>query len=216
MLDYKHVEQIKEMVMKELEASGLLNRFNQVPASISARHLHISRADLDILFGKDYKLTVSRWISQPGQFASNEKVTLVTENGSINNVRILGPLRQETQVELAKSDIRRLGLQPHVRSSGNIKGTPGILLRGPKGQVELSQGVIIADRHIHMKPNDASNYGVKDGQEVAVKVSGPRGGVLEHVKIRVSENYVLDFHIDTDDASAFLIETGDLLELIVQ
>ncbi len=208
-------KEITKLVLEELKYSRLLFQdYSKIPVSISARHLHLCREDLDALFGKGYELTFNRNISQPGQFASNEKVTLISEKNRIENVRILGPLRNRTQVELSKSETRLLGIKPFVRSSGDLKNTPGLILEGPKGRITLKEGVIIPDRHIHMTPKDAENYGVEDGQRVEVKVEGRKGGVLSNVTIRVSSRYKLDFHIDTDDANAFFINNGDMLEII--
>lgn len=208
-------KEITRLVLEELKDSGLLHQdYSKVPVSISARHVHLSREDLDTLFGKGYELTVNRYISQPGQFASNEKVTLISEKGKIQNVRVLGPIRGKTQVELAKSETRLLGIEAVVKNSGDLENTPGLILEGPRGRIILKEGVIVPDRHIHMTPQDAKNYGVEDGQRVSVKVDGRKGGVLSNVTIRVGPKYKLDFHIDTDDANAFFIENGDMLELI--
>lgn len=208
-------KEIAKLVMQELKTSGLLiNEYNKVPVSVSARHLHLCREDLEALFGKGYELTVEKEISQPGQYAAKEKVTLITDKGKIENIRVLGPLRNKTQIELTKSEARTLGLNLEVRNSGDLSNTSGVTIKGPKGSIELREGVIIADRHIHMTPEDAENYGVKNGQKVSVVVNGKKGGVLSNVTIRVNPRYKLDFHIDTDDANAFLIQNGDLLELV--
>lgn len=202
---------ITELVIKELEST---NRNNFVHVGVSARHIHLCQNDLDILFGKGYKLTEFKPLSQPGQFAAEEKVELITDKGSIKGVRILGPVRNVTQVELAKSETRILGLKGIVRSSGDIANTEGLTIVGPKGRVSISEGVIIADRHIHMTPLDAKHFGVKDGDVVSVKVPGKKGGIMGEVLIRVSDNYALDCHIDTDDANAFGIVNGTYLEVI--
>lgn len=208
-------KEIAKLVMQELKTSGLLiNEYNKVPVSVSARHLHLCREDLEALFGKGYELTVEKEISQPGQYAAKEKVTLITDKGKIENIRVLGPLRNKTQIELTKSEARTLGLNLEVRNSGDLDNTSGVTIKGPKGSIELREGVIIADRHIHMTPEDAENYGVKNGQKVSVVVNGKKGGVLSNVTIRVNPRYKLDFHIDTDDANAFLIQNGDLLDLV--
>lgn len=205
-------KEITELVVKEMEEMGLLTQ--SVPVSISARHLHVTKEHLEILFGKNYELTIEKEISQPGQFAAKEKVDLKTSKGEIRGIRILGPTRSKTQIELPKSDFRKLGLSGEVRNSGDVSGSEGILIVGPKGQVNLVEGLIIADRHIHMTPEDASRYGVESGQIVSVAVPGIKGGIMNHVTIRVSESYALDFHVDTDDANAFLLENGQLLQII--
>lgn len=208
-------KEIARLVLEELKDSGLLQQdYTKVPVSISARHLHLNQEDLESLFGKGYELTFNRYISQPGQFASNEKVTLISEKGKIENVRVLGPLRSKTQVEISKSDTRLLGIEPVVKSSGDLENTQGLILEGPRGRIALGEGVIVPDRHIHMTPQDANNYGVEDGQKVSIKVDGMKGGILSGVTIRVNPRYKLDFHIDTDDANAFFINNGDKLELI--
>ncbi len=202
------IEVLTKMVVDVMEEMGLLG--NLVPTGISARHVHLTREHIDLLFGKGYQLTALKPLSQPGQFAANETVNLVGPKGSIQKVRVLGPERSQSQVEVAQSDARRLGITAPVRSSGKLAGSPGILLQTPAGEVKLNQGVIIPDRHIHMTPADAARFGVKDGEKVSVSVTGEKGGRLENVTIRVSEQYALDFHIDTDDANAFLIRQGQM------
>lgn len=186
----------------------------EVPVGISARHVHLTREHVDRLFGQGYQLTHFKPLSQPGQFAANETVDLVGPKGTIGKVRVLGPERPHTQIEVPRSDARKLGVNPPVKTSGDINTTPGIVLRGPKGEVTLSQGVIIADRHIHMTPEDAISFRVKDGEKVHLQVEGDKGGILHNVSIRVSPNYALDCHIDTDDASAFQIQQGQIVTII--
>ena len=180
----------------------------QVPAGISARHVHLSREHVEMLFGTGYRLTPKKALSQPGQFACEEQVAVCGPVGTFSKVRILGPERRQSQVEIAFSDCRVLGIEAAVRSSGDLKGTPGILLKGPKGDVMLTEGVIIADRHIHMTPEDALWFGVSDQERVKVVVPGLKGGELGQVLIRVTKNSRLDFHVDTDDANAFQIRQG--------
>ena len=180
----------------------------QVPVGISARHVHLSKEHVEMLFGTGYRLTPIKALSQPGQFACEEQVAVCGRLGTLPRVRILGPERKQSQVEMAFSDCRGLGIQPQVRSSGDLKGTPGILLKGPKGEVLLTEGVIIADRHIHMTPEDSLWFGVSDQDRVSVAVNGPKGGVLDQVLIRVAQESRLDFHLDTDDANAFQLKQG--------
>ncbi|MDO4764840.1 MAG: phosphate propanoyltransferase [Eubacteriales bacterium] len=207
-MEKKHdlTEQITDLVIKNL--AELTENPYYIPVGISARHVHLTRADVDTLFGKGYQLTKFKDLSQPGQFAANEKVTIEGVTGKQMQLRILGPERSHSQVELAFSETRGLGIQPPVRSSGNISGTPGIKLIGPKGSVILKEGVIIADRHIHMTPADAKWFGVTDGERVEVVIPGQKGGVMNEVLIRVSDTARLDFHIDVDDANAFLLKQG--------
>lgn len=186
----------------------------KVPVGISARHVHVSQADLDILYGEGYQLTNKKDLLQEGQFASNELVDIVTEKGSFKNVRILGPVRKQTQVEIALTDALKLKLAIPVRDSGDLKGSPGISIVGPKGTVEITEGVIAAGRHIHMSPTDAANFGVKDKDIVTVRCGGERGLVFENVLIRAHESFRLEMHIDTDEANAAMCKNSGLVEVI--
>ncbi len=168
----------------------------------SARHVHLSQEDLETLFGKGYELTVKKMLSQPGQFASNEKVVVVGERGE-KAMSVLGPVRKESQVEVSLTDARSLGLKALVRESGDLEGTAGCVLKGPKGEVKLEKGVIAAKRHIHMTPEDAKNFGVENGQIVSVAVeTNGRSLVFGDTVIRVSDKYKLAMHIDTDESNA--------------
>ena len=207
-------KELAERVIRELKKAGVEvleplkeNRL-EVPVSVSARHVHLSREDMDRLFGAGSKLTVDRELSQPGQFAAAEKVTVTGPKGEISKVRVLGPLRRQTQVELAPSDARRIGVNPPVRPSGSLAGTPGVMLTGPLGSLELEEGCMIAERHIHMTCEQAEKRGLKNGQSVQVWIGGPRGGKLLGVRIRVSDDYTYDMHIDTDEANAFQAVPG--------
>lgn len=194
---------------------GMLHKkTDKIPVSISARHVHLNREALDTLYGEGYELTVFKELSQPGQYAANEKVTVAGPHGSFEGVRILGPLRKENQVEVSMTDARKLGIKPPVRSSGNIKDSASVILIGPKGTVILKEGCIVSERHIHMSPADAKHYGVQDMDKVMVKVHNEKGGILDNVFIRVRDDFELDMHIDTDDANAFLIKNSDWIELI--
>lgn len=174
----------------------------QIPIGISARHVHVTREVLDILYGKEYELTEMKEL-MGGQYAAKEQVTIVGANlRVIENVRILGPLRKETQIEVSKTDARKLGLNAPIRESGDVKGSMPITLVGPKGAVYLSEGCIVAMRHIHMNTDDAKRLGVKDKQIVSVATGeGIRKGVLSNVLIRVHPTYTLEMHIDTDEAN---------------
>lgn len=187
----------------------------KVPAGISNRHIHLSQEHIEVLFGAGHELTRTKDLSQPGQFACEEVVTLVGPKGSMPGVRVLGPARKATQIELAATDTFKLGVKPPVRDSGMLEGTPGVEVVGPNGKVQLDAGVIIAARHIHMTPEDAQKYNLKDGDRVKVSVPGPRAGIFEQVLIRVSSNYALDMHVDTDEGNAFGIKNGDLLDVIL-
>lgn len=186
----------------------------KVPVGISARHVHVSQADLDILYGEGYQLTVKKDLLQEGQFASNELVDIVTEKGSFKNVRILGPVRKQTQVEIALTDALKLKLAVPVRDSGDLKGSPGITIVGPKGTIEIPEGVIAAGRHIHMSLDDAAKFDVKDKDIVKVRCGGERGLLFENVLIRVHESFRLEMHIDTDEANAAMCKNSGLVEVI--
>lgn len=185
----------------------------KVPVGVSNRHLHLSQADLETLFGEGYQLTPLKDLSQTGQYAAEEVVTLVTKKSAIQNVRILGPTRPETQVEISRTDAFALGLRPPVRDSGSISDSESVTLVGPKGSLQLSQGVIIALRHIHMSETDADSFGVKDKETVTVKTSGERSLTFENVLVRVREDFVLEFHIDTDEANAAGLGNGEQVEV---
>ena len=169
----------------------------------SARHVHVTQEVLDVLYGKGYNLTVRKELSQPGQFASGEKVEVVGPKGSLK-CSILGPCRKLNQIEVSFTDARSLGLVPPVKESGDIEGSCPCKLVGPCGEVELDKGVIVAKRHIHMTPADAKEFGVQNGDVVSVKVLNETGRkvVFEDTVVRVSEKYALAMHIDTDEANA--------------
>ncbi|WP_084522338.1 phosphate propanoyltransferase [Atopobium fossor] len=187
---------------------------DSVTIGVSGRHIHLSQEHLDRLFGKDYELNVAKELSQPGQYAAKECVTLVGPKGVIQNVRVLGPTRKQTQVEVLAGDTFKLGIPQVIRLSGKLKGTPGITVVGPKGTVVLSEGVIVAARHIHMSCAEASERGLRDGQIVSIRFDGERAGQLDNVAIRVTENSALDCHIDTEEANALHIANGSVVQII--
>lgn len=187
----------------------------KIPLGISGRHVHVTQAHLETLFGKGYELTEFKPLSQPGQYAANEKVDVVSPKGNvIKGVRILGPVRPASQVEISRSDALRGGFIAPVRSSGDVKGSGPCTLVGPEGSVELEEGVIIADRHIHFSLEDAEAFGVSNGDIVSILVEGEKPGLLGNVLCRVSKSYALDCHLDTDDGSAFMLNTGDFATLV--
>ena len=181
----------------------------RIPIGVSNRHVHVSRADLDRLYGKDYALTRKSELGQPGQFAANETVTLQGPKGTFEHVRILGPVRSQSQVEISKTDSFRLCVKAPIALSGHLQGTPGITLIGPRGTVDLPCGVIIAKRHIHMTPAQAAARHLKDGQIVDVETFGERRGILGDVIIRVSDTAGLEMHIDVDEANACSLSNHD-------
>ena len=169
----------------------------------SARHIHVSQEDLEILCGKGAKLESRAPLSQPGQFVSTTRLTIVGPKNSLERVSILGPTRKKSQVEISLTDARMIGVTAPIKESGDIAGTPGIKLIGPAGELELKEGLIIAKRHIHMHPNDAQEFGVKNGEIVGVKIkTADRSIVLADTVIRVREDFSLAMHIDTDEANA--------------
>lgn len=185
-----------------------------IPVGVSNRHLHLSQADLNSLFGEGYQLSKTKDLSQPGQFACKETVTICGPNGAIEKVRVLGPVRSKTQVEILEGDCYKLGVKTEPRLSGDLKLTPGITIVGPVGSVQIPEGLIVALRHIHMLPEDAAHYGVHDGQMVSIEISGPRGGVFKNVAIRVTGESALEFHIDTEEANAMKVNSLSKIKLI--
>ena len=188
-----------------------------IPIETSARHIHITQEDFEILYGKGAKLTFAKELSQPGQFACRERLTVVGPRGRFEKVVILGPFRRETQVEISVTDARKLGIKSVIRQSGDLEDTPGCTLIGPKGSLELERGVIVAKRHIHMTPVDALRARVKDNDIVfVITTSYERSLIFSDVVVRVSPSFSLAMHVDTDKANAFANEenpTGVILKL---
>ncbi|SFL44565.1 putative phosphotransacetylase [Paenibacillus sp. 1_12] len=182
----------------------------QVPIGVSARHIHLSENHIERLFGSGYQLQVLKDLSQPGQFAAVETVAVVGPKGRFDKVRILGPARSKTQLEISRTDAFTVGVNPPVRESGHTEGTPGITLIGPAGEVTIEEGVIVAARHIHFHTDDAAQWGIVDKQLLTVKIDGERSLILEGVIARVSDQYALDMHIDTDEANAAGTKTGHI------
>ncbi len=186
-----------------------------VKVGVSARHVHVTKEDLSILFGEGYELTKKVDLSQPGQYACNEQVTLKGPKGSIERVRILGPERGKTQVEISKTDSFALGINPPVRNSGDLNDAALITIIGPKGEV-TKNAAIIATRHVHATKLDAKKYGFLDKEFVQIVVKGQKPGILQNVYVRIDDNFSYEVHLDTDDANSFLIKNGDEVELIVK
>jgi putative phosphotransacetylase len=202
-LDRTVVEGVVRQLVMERLAAWTRPGEPTLTVHASARHLHVSRGDLDQLFGPGYELTVDRPLYQEGNFAARETVTLIGPRSRlISNLRILGPLRSRTQVELAFTDAVSLGLEVPIRLSGDLDGTPGAVLMGPRGIVELREGVIRAAMHVHMSPGDAAHYGVRHGDEMKLRVGGDAGLTFGRVRVRVGKDYRLDVHMDTDEANA--------------
>lgn len=199
---------VEEIVRAQLQQS------KQVPIAASNRHIHLSPEHVDRLFGKGYELNKLKALSQPNQFAAKETVTLIGPKGKIPNVRVLGPARGNTQVEVSLFDGFTLGVKPPIRNSGDIKGSEAITIQGPRGQVTINEGLICAARHIHMHTSDGEAFGVSDGDRVQVKVEGERGVVFSNVLIRISPKYKLEMHIDIDEANAANIKNGQIGEIL--
>ena len=187
----------------------------KIVCGASVRHVHLCREHVDVLFGKDYQMQVLKELYQPGTYAYRETVTIVGPKlNAIQNVRILGPLRDRSQVELAKTDCVILGIDAPVRASGDLAGSSSAVIIGPKGAVYLAEGVIRANRHIHLSTEDASYFGLKDNDRADVRVSGPKGLTFNNVQVRVSPDFKSEMHIDTDDANAADIVNGTLVEIV--
>ncbi|MFD1040139.1 phosphate propanoyltransferase [Virgibacillus byunsanensis] len=208
-MNQSELTEIIETTVEEVLREHALNRNkNQVPIAISNRHAHLSRAGLERLFGKGYALKKAKDLSQPGQFAAQETVTVIGPKGKLRNVRLLGPTRGETQVEVSLTDARKLGVTPPIRNSGDIEDSSPVTLQGPRGQLKLDKGLICAARHIHMHTSDAEAFGVANGDIVQVTVGGKRATTFENTLIRVSPNYQLEMHVDYDEANTAGIENG--------
>ena len=204
------------LLLEAIQEGGNLKReadADSIPVGISNRHIHLSQRDLEALFGVGYQLTKAKDLSQPGQYACKETLNICGPKGAIEKVRILGPVRGETQVEILQADCFKLGIIAPVKMSGDLAGTPGITLIGPKGSVFLNQGVIIAQRHIHMTLADARRLGVTDGELVTIEVGGTRGGTYSQVVIRANDNSALECHIDTEEANAFNLTASSKIKI---
>jgi len=174
----------------------------KIPVEISARHIHLSQEDLERIFGKGYELKKMKQLTQPSDFAAKETLDIKVGEKILKNVRIVGPVREKTQVELSTTDSIFLGIKVPFRLSGNIEGTPGAVLIGPQGEIEIKEGLIIPIRHLHANFVEAKELGIKDGEEVSIKIEGERALVFHKVKVRVKENYALCVHLDTDEGNA--------------
>ena len=213
-MDSRDVEKITRAVLEALEKSGETRPEMKVPVGVSARHIHLTQEDVEALFGPGYHLTKKKDL-MGGQFAANEQCTIVgLKLRAIENVRILGPVRKASQVEISATDARTLGINAPLRESGDVAGSAPISLVGPRGVLYLKEGCIVAARHIHMTPQEAVNAGLKDGDYVSVRMGNERGAVLDKVKIRVDPSFSLEMQIDTDEANACQVKQGDTAEII--
>lgn len=211
-----NVSAVADAVLKALQAGSTANNGDDsIPVGISNRHIHLSREHIDILFGEGYQLTPLKELSQPGQFACKEVLTIVGPSlKPIENVRVLGPERSDSQVEISRTDSYTLKVKPPVRESGKIAGSASISIIGPKGIVTLKEGCIIANRHIHMSTEDGKRFGVKDNSYVTVDVNSERRTRFYDVQVRVSDKFRLEMHLDTDDANAAALKNGDKVKIV--
>ena len=185
-----------------------------IPVETSARHIHLRQEHVEALFGAGHQLTPRKELSQPGQYACEECLDVIGPKGELKKVRILGPERRASQIELAQTDCRNIGISAPVRSSGNTAGPPGVTLRGPLGEVLILEGVIIADRHLHMSEAEAAAFDLKDGDHVQIRIDGLKPGIMGNVLVRAGNGHSLDLHIDTDDGNAFLLRQGQLVTVL--
>mgnify|MGYP000934025595 CR=1 FL=1 len=213
MIDEKLVDIVTKSVLSILEGQ---EEDGGIKVGVSARHVHLSQADLETLFGKGYELTPKKML-MGDQYAAEECVTLVSPSlRSIEGVRVLGPVRSHSQIEISRTDTFKLKVSPPVRPSGEIKGSAPMALVGPKGSVFLNEGCIIANRHIHMTPKDAEKYGIKDNDIVDVEIQNAKPTRYYNVQVRVRSDFNTEMHIDTDDANAAGIKTGDHVEILTK
>ena len=210
------IAELVKQVLAEMDGGKTASySANEVPVGVSNRHIHLNKADMETLFGAGYELTPLKDLSQPGQYACQETLTLIgPAMRPIEGVRVLGPLRNKSQVEISKTDSFVLKVKPPVRESGKTEGSAGIIIVGPKGTVQLKEGCIIANRHIHMSPEDGARFGVKDNDTVTVDVEGTRRTRWYDVQVRVHKDFRLEMHVDTDDANAAGIGNGFKVKVV--
>ncbi len=213
--DAKMVEEVVSRVIAAVGSPASAAADNTVPVGVSNRHIHLSAADVETLFGAGYELTPLKDLSQPGQFACKETLTIIGPSlRPIENVRVLGPVRKASQVEISRTDSFVLKVKPPVRESGHIAGSAPVTIVGPKGVVTLKEGCIIANRHIHMSVEEGAAFGLKDGDYVTVEVNGERRTTFYDVQVRVNAAFRLEMHIDTDDANAAGIGNGARVRVV--
>ena len=213
-MDEQLIQQIVAQVMNQLQGTAPSTMSQQIPVAVSARHVHLKEAHIEQLFGKGYQLTPKFELSQPGQFAAEEQVTIVGSKGALHKVRILGPARDLSQVEVSATDARQLGITAPLRFSGDVAKSAPITIVGPKGSIYLAEGCIVAAAHIHMSPKEANFLNVSDGELVTVQVQTARPLLFQQVKVRVDERFRLEMHIDTDEGNAALVEGNAVGEIV--
>ena len=199
---------IQNIILCEFAKRGMY----YFPVAVSARHVHLSKNDFETLFGSGKTMTKYKDLSQPGQFACEEMVEVAGAKGSIKNVRVLGPERNEAQVEISASDSFALGIKPEIRLSGSIDNTPGCTLIGPAGKITINRGVIVAARHVHLSEEQAAFYKLKNNDVISLKTPSPRGGLIGNIVVRVAKDFELEVHLDTDEANGSGIFCGTILE----
>ena len=210
-INERAIEEMVKAAISALQAS----EEGEIPVGISNRHIHLTKEDVETLFGVGYELTKLKDLSQPGQYACKETLTIIGPSlRPIENVRVLGPIRRASQVEISRTDSFVLKVAPPVRESGNVSGSAPITLIGPKGVVTLKEGCIIANRHIHMHTTDGIKFGVRDGEYVTVEVNGERRTRFYDVQVRVHDQFQLEMHVDTDDANAAGIRNGFKVQIV--
>lgn len=206
---------IASLVRKVIEEMPSRDAGADIPIGVSNRHIHLTKQDVETLFGEGYELTKIKDLKQPGQYACRETLTIVGPSmRPIEGVRVLGPVRSRSQVEISRTDSFQLKVKPPVRESGDLDGSAPITIIGPRGIVTLSEGCIIANRHIHMSLSDGARYGVVDGDYVTVDVAGEKKTRFYDVQVRVSDAFVLEMHVDTDDANAAALGNGSLVSIV--
>lgn len=203
-----------KVLLDHMNTKNKSNDDYNIPVGVSNRHIHLSKESLDKLYGEGYSLSKMKDLSQPGQYACKEILTICGPKGAIEKVRILGPVRNKTQVEILSGDAYKLGINPQLRDSGDLENTCGITLVGPSGSVQINDGVILAKRHIHMSTKDARDLDVKDGEIVSIEVDGLRGGIYNNVTIRANDNSTLECHIDIEEANAMMIKNSSKVKII--
>ncbi|MCQ2478548.1 MAG: phosphate propanoyltransferase [Clostridia bacterium] len=210
-----NVSEVTAAVIKALQASGTVENDGDIPVGVSNRHIHLTKEHVEQLFGSGYELTPLKDLSQPGQFACKEQLTIVGPSlRPIEKVRVLGPVRSASQVEISRTDSYTLKVAPPVRESGKIVGSAAITIIGPKGIVTLKEGCIIANRHIHMSLEDGERYGLKDNDYVTVDAIGERRTRFYDVQVRVNKDFRLEMHLDTDDANAAALKNGSKVKIV--
>lgn len=213
-----NLQEVLKLLLKAVkeneEKEKVVKESYEIPVGISNRHIHLSRKHVDILFGEGYELIKIKDLSQKGQYACKETITICGPKGALEKVRVLGPIRSKSQVELSLGDCRKTGVSPCVKLSGDLKETPGVTLIGPKGSVQLEEGVIVAQRHIHMTSKHAEHFGVSDGDLVEIRVEGLRGGILNNVSIRTNDLFTLECHLDVEEANSMGITPKTKIKIV--